>query len=80
MAQAKPGPITKALGKCPICGAPSERATRPFCSGRCADVDLSRWLRGAYVIQGASQDDDEDGDGADAPPEPQQPRRDDQND
>lgn len=70
MAQAKPGPIMKALGKCPICGAPGEHQSRPFCSRRCADIDLSRWLRGAYVIQGASQDDDEDGDGADAPPEP----------
>jgi endogenous inhibitor of DNA gyrase (YacG/DUF329 family) len=33
-------------------------------------VDLSRWLRGAYVIQGVSADDDEDGDSADAPPVP----------
>ena len=39
-------------GKCPVCGAPGEHATRPFCSRRCADVDLSRWLRGGYAIQG----------------------------
>jgi uncharacterized protein len=75
MAQSKPPanintPTAKAMSKCPICGAPSELEQRPFCSRRCADVDLSRWLRGAYVIQGSSQDDDEDGDGADAPPEP----------
>ncbi len=34
--------------KCPICGRPAEPAYRPFCSRRCADVDLSRWLTGAY--------------------------------
>jgi uncharacterized protein len=60
-------------GRCPICRAPTERETRPFCSRACADVDLSRWLRGAYVIQGASADDDEDGDNADAPPETEAP-------
>ena len=55
-------------GRCPICKAPSETEHRPFCSPRCADVDLSRWLRGAYAIA-ATEDDDEDGDSADAPPE-----------
>jgi hypothetical protein len=37
-------------GKCAICGRPTENDYRPFCSRRCADVDLARWLRGAYVI------------------------------
>ena len=36
--------------KCPICGKPSVEAFKPFCSKRCADVDLNRWLTGAYVI------------------------------
>ncbi|SMF92036.1 hypothetical protein SAMN02982917_0461 [Azospirillum oryzae] len=36
---------------CPICGRPTEPATRPFCSKRCADVDLSRWLGGVYRIE-----------------------------
>lgn len=36
--------------KCPICGKPSVEAFRPFCSKRCADVDLNRWLTGGYVI------------------------------
>ena len=36
--------------KCPICGKPSIEAFKPFCSKRCADVDLNRWLTGAYVI------------------------------
>jgi endogenous inhibitor of DNA gyrase (YacG/DUF329 family) len=40
----------KGRGKCPICGQPSAERYAPFCSRRCADVDLSRWLRGAYVI------------------------------
>lgn len=35
---------------CPICGKPTERAMRPFCSRRCADVDLGRWLTGGYAI------------------------------
>ncbi len=35
---------------CPICGKPSVEAFKPFCSKRCADVDLNRWLSGTYVI------------------------------
>jgi endogenous inhibitor of DNA gyrase (YacG/DUF329 family) len=34
---------------CAICGQPQAAAYRPFCSRRCADVDLQRWLSGAYV-------------------------------
>jgi len=52
---------SKSRGRCPICGAPPEPAYRPFCSRRCADVDLSRWLRGAYAIPTQSADDEEDG-------------------
>jgi endogenous inhibitor of DNA gyrase (YacG/DUF329 family) len=37
---------------CPICGKPSLAATRPFCSRRCADVDLGRWITGQYVVPG----------------------------
>ena len=40
-------------GRCPICKEPTETAYRPFCSARCRDVDLSRWLRGGYAIPGA---------------------------
>lgn len=42
---------------CPICGKPSQPAYRPFCSKRCADVDLAKWLRGAYVIPGPPLED-----------------------
>jgi endogenous inhibitor of DNA gyrase (YacG/DUF329 family) len=47
--------------KCPICGKPAEPATRPFCSDRCKDLDLHRWLSGSYAIPGRSDDEDEDG-------------------
>jgi uncharacterized protein len=57
-------PKPQSAGKCPICGAPSEQQYRPFCSRRCADVDLSRWLRGAYAIP-VEPDGDEDGESAD---------------
>jgi uncharacterized protein len=35
---------------CPICRRPSIERFRPFCSRRCADVDLGRWLSGTYAI------------------------------
>ncbi len=38
---------------CPICGRPVVADYRPFCSKRCADVDLSRWLGGEYRIPDA---------------------------
>lgn len=37
---------------CPMCKRPTVRAFRPFCSRRCADIDLSRWLKGSYAIPG----------------------------
>jgi endogenous inhibitor of DNA gyrase (YacG/DUF329 family) len=49
---------------CPICGKPAVFAARPFCSKRCADVDLHRWLRGAYAVP--AKDDDESPPDADA--------------
>jgi endogenous inhibitor of DNA gyrase (YacG/DUF329 family) len=36
--------------KCPECGKASSRATYPFCSQRCKDIDLNRWLSGSYAI------------------------------
>ena len=35
---------------CPICGKPSSQRFHPFCSARCADIDLHRWLGGTYAI------------------------------
>jgi endogenous inhibitor of DNA gyrase (YacG/DUF329 family) len=42
---------------CPICGKPAEQLFRPFCSRRCADVDLHRWLSGAYAVPVVETDD-----------------------
>lgn len=36
---------------CPICEKPTEPRYRPFCSRRCADIDLGRWFNGGYAIQ-----------------------------
>lgn len=36
--------------KCPICGKVSDEKYKPFCSKKCADIDLGRWLKGSYVI------------------------------
>ena len=46
---------------CPICGKPAAELYRPFCSSRCADVDLNRWLTGAYSIDDDALDDEDDG-------------------
>ena len=46
---------------CPICGKPADAALTPFCSRRCADVDLNRWLSGVYAVP-AKEEEDEDGD------------------
>jgi endogenous inhibitor of DNA gyrase (YacG/DUF329 family) len=35
---------------CPICGKPETPRSRPFCSRRCAHIDLGRWLKGSYRI------------------------------
>lgn len=42
---------------CPICKRHSAMpAFRPFCSRRCADVDLGRWITGHYVVEGDEGD------------------------
>ncbi len=46
---------------CPICGKPAADRFRPFCSGRCKDVDLNRWFTGAYAIPAEESADDSDG-------------------
>lgn len=57
---------------CPICRKPTTEAYRPFCSKRCADVDLARWLTGAYAIPAEDAEiPDSDADGA--PPTGQKP-------
>jgi endogenous inhibitor of DNA gyrase (YacG/DUF329 family) len=46
--------------RCPICGKPAVAEFRAFCSRRCADVDLNRWLSGVYAVPGKA-DEEEDG-------------------
>jgi endogenous inhibitor of DNA gyrase (YacG/DUF329 family) len=46
--------------RCPICGKPAVAEFRAFCSQRCADIDLNRWLSGVYVVPG-KVDEEEDG-------------------
>lgn len=43
--------------KCPTCGKPRDQKFKPFCSKRCADLDLARWLNGTYAIPAAEDDD-----------------------
>jgi endogenous inhibitor of DNA gyrase (YacG/DUF329 family) len=62
------GPGQPPSPPCPICGRERTERYRPFCSRRCADVDLARWLGGAYAIP-AAEDEYED--------EPGKPDRDD---
>ncbi|PJE26397.1 hypothetical protein SAMN06297129_3740 [Pseudooceanicola antarcticus] len=42
---------------CPICNRKSDPEIRPFCSARCADVDLARWLSGTYAVPSTDPDD-----------------------
>jgi endogenous inhibitor of DNA gyrase (YacG/DUF329 family) len=58
-----PAPRAK---RCPICGKPAVAEFRAFCSRRCADVDLNRWLSGVYAVPGKA-DEEEDGSSAAEP-------------
>ena len=54
---------------CPICGKLTDEKLKPFCSKRCADVDLHRWFSGSYAIP-VLEDEEEDerrDDNGDAP-------------
>jgi endogenous inhibitor of DNA gyrase (YacG/DUF329 family) len=54
----RPGKAPK-VQRCPVCGKPASEKTRPFCSSRCRDVDLHRWLSGRYVVPGSENDEEE---------------------
>lgn len=54
MSEQSPGP------RCPICNKPAAEPFRPFCSKRCANVDLNRWLSGVYAIPAREDDEEED--------------------
>ncbi|MBL8708305.1 MAG: DNA gyrase inhibitor YacG [Rhodospirillaceae bacterium] len=53
------------MAKCPICGKPASPAHRPFCSARCKQIDLNRWLSEVYRVPAEtppSEDDDKSSD------------------
>ena len=56
---------TAAGSPCTICGKPAVEAFAPFCSKRCADVDLQRWLTGRYAIPAEEDEEQPDLDGRD---------------
>ncbi|WP_458791335.1 DNA gyrase inhibitor YacG [Yoonia sp. MH D7] len=45
---------------CPICDRKTDLKLRPFCSKRCADIDLGKWLSGSYAIPANDPDDAEE--------------------
>ena len=47
--------------QCPMCKRPAAPEFKPFCSRRCADLDLQRWLTGAYAIPATEDDEDDPG-------------------
>lgn len=51
-------PKTARKIKCSVCGQAAAPEYQPFCSKRCADIDLGKWLSGSYVIQGIPGDDE----------------------
>ena len=66
---------------CPICDKDPDAGYRPFCSKRCADLDLAKWLSGSYAVPSQNEDDMdelsealeqaiEDGENAPKPPRP----------
>ncbi len=46
------------LKRCPICRSEAQAPYLPFCSKRCADVDLGKWFTNAYAIPGTAHDDE----------------------
>ena len=65
-------PTTPRLAPCPTCGKMPVQQFRPFCSKRCADVDLNRWLSGVYAVP-VTEETDEDGAGDPGKPADEQP-------
>ncbi len=44
--------------RCPICRKPTDSVFAPFCSKRCADVDLNRWFKDGYALPAADPDEE----------------------
>lgn len=56
---------------CPICARAADPKYKPFCSRRCADIDLGKWLNGSYAIPAVVTDEADD----DAEPQTLAPRQ-----
>ncbi len=56
--------------RCPACEAPTQNRFRPFCSRRCRELDLGRWLRGSYRIPTEEGPGDATAEGDDDNPDP----------
>ena len=60
--QSQQSELTKSVArpppKCPTCGAQADAKALPFCSSRCADVDLGNWLQGKYAVPAVDAEDD----------------------
>ena len=54
-------PMPAGPRRCPICGKLTVPRHQPFCSGRCADIDLGRWLKGNYRVETEEPADDPSG-------------------
>ena len=52
---------------CPECGRASTRENYPFCSDRCRNLDLARWLNGSYAIPVAEDESSPDGENGSTP-------------
>ena len=52
-------PLPMGRRRCPICGKPAMAGHQPFCSKRCADIDLGRWLKESYRVATEEPPEDE---------------------
>ncbi len=59
--------MAKIGAACPICSKPIDPGFRPFCSKRCADIDLHRWFSGRYAIPAEHSEQGEEEGPADLP-------------
>lgn len=51
--------MPKTSEKCPICKKNIVPEFKPFCSKRCADIDLSRWFSEDYRLSSEPRDEEE---------------------
>ena len=60
----KPDGVRVTAAKCVRCGAPVQARYRPFCSRRCADIDLGSWFTGAYRVATSESPETEEDEGS----------------